>query len=133
MNQPLSKDEKWLIERELIEREKEKERRQHFRGNVFATGMIAGFLASALTLLSGGFFIPLIPKLAWIICILIYLDADCLLPSFSKDIDPPWHANPWRASLSRLSDNKDILRGIALLASYKVSYLIYLFVIYAVK
>lgn len=133
MNQPLSNDEKWLIERELVAREREKERRHHFRRRVFGTGMIAGFVASALTLVVGGFFIPLIPKLTWIACILIYLDADCLLPSFSKDISLAWHTNPWRESLSRLSDTEDILRGIALLAAYKLSYLLFLFVIHLMQ
>jgi len=133
VNQPLSPDEKWLIKRELIAREQAKERKRDFRRRVFDIGMVSAFLASALTLLFGGFFIPLIPKLGWLVCILIYLDADCLLPSFSKDTSLSWHANPWGESLSRLSDTGDIIRGIALLASYKLSYVTYLLVLYTMK
>jgi len=133
MNRSLSTDEKWLIERELIAREKEKERRRRFRNRVFSVGIVAGFLASALTIVFGGFFIPFLPKITWIVCILIYLDADCLLPAFSKHISPSWHMNPWKESLSRLSDTEDIIRGIALLACFKVSHLFLLFIVYLLK
>ena len=133
MNQPLSSQEKWLIERELIAREEAKERRGKFRKRVFSVGAMAGLLAATLSVLFGGFFAPLIPKLVWIVCILIYMDFDGFLPSLSKEISLSWHVNPWQESLGRLSETEDVIRGILLLSCYTLSRLALLFLVYSLK
>lgn len=133
MNHALSPQEKGLVEREFVAREQQKERRRRFRSRAFTVGILSGFLASALTVVFGGFFIPFIPKIIWIVCIFIYLDTDCLLPSFSKDMSPSWHMNPWKESLSRLSDTEDIIRGIALLTCFKISHLLFAFIAHLSK
>jgi len=128
MNPSLSPQEKWLIERELIAKEEAKEKKNQFRSRVFIIGIIAGCLAATLTIVFGGFFIPLIPKLIWIVCCIIYTDFHCIALSYTKDTSLSHHLNPWRESLEYLSDKNDILRGISLFGCYAIGKLILLFV-----
>jgi hypothetical protein len=130
MNHPLSKEEKWLIEREFIAKEAMKEKTQKFRKRVATIGIVAGISAAFLSISVGGFFIPFIPKITWIICIIIYLGADSLLPSLSKDINFHQHMNPWKESLESLSDSKDLPFAIALFGCYHLGRVLLLLVLY---
>ncbi|MDF3055877.1 MAG: hypothetical protein K0R17_92 [Rariglobus sp.] len=114
----LSKEEKWLIEREFIAKEAQKEKTRKFRQRVAIVGIVAGVAAASLSILVGGFFMPLIPKIIWVICITTYLGADSLLPSLSKDINFYAHMNPWKQSLESLSDPRDLPFAISLLGCY---------------
>lgn len=129
MNPSLSPQEKWLIERELIAKEEAKEKKNQFRSRVFIIGIIAGCLAATLTIFFGGFFIPLIPKLTWIVCCIIYTDFHCIALSYTKDSNISHLVNPWKESMEHFSDRKDILRGLSLFVCYTVSKVILLFVV----
>ena len=59
--------------------------------------------------------LPLL-HLAWVVCVLIYVGGQILPLSFSKDIDPRWHLNPWKDALSNLSEGRTLVEAIALLA-----------------
>ena len=54
--------------------------------------------------------------LVWFVCLLIYVGGQIFPLSFSKDIDPSWHLNPWKDALSRLSEGRKLTEAVALLA-----------------
>jgi hypothetical protein len=129
MNRPLSQEEKWLIEREFIAKEAQKEKIQRFRKRIAIAGIMAGLLAAYLSILVGGFFVPFIPKILWIICVIIYLGADSILPSFSRDINFHSHMNPWKESLESLSDLRDLPFAISLFGCYHLSKVFFILVL----
>ena len=129
MNRLLSKEEKWLIEREFIAKEAQKEKIQKFRKRVAIVGIVAGVLAAYLSISVGGFFVPFIPKILWIICLIIYLGADSILPSFSRDINFHRHMNPWKESLESLSDLSDLPFAISLFGCYHLGKVLFLLVL----
>jgi len=116
MNRQVSTQEKRFIEREFIAKEELRTKRRRFCRAVFILGITAGGLSALLR----GFEIHSVATplchFAWFVCLLIYVGGQILPLSFSKDVDPSWHLNPWKDSLSRLSEGRTLTEAIVLLA-----------------
>ena len=133
MDRKLTRDEKWLIERELVARQELAEKRRSTARRVFLLGLSAGVASAGL----GEFRVPtvIVPILGviWLISILFYVGVGVLPGPLSKDMDPRWHLNPWQEALNSLSEGKTQFEAITLLAGPPIAQMLFSFVYFAVK
>jgi hypothetical protein len=116
MRRELSTNEKRSIEREFIAKEELRAKRRRFCRSVFVVGITAGTLSALLRGCEVHSAATPLSHLVWIACLVIYVGGLIRPLSFSKDIDPRWHLNPWKDSLINLSAGRNLGEAIALLA-----------------
>jgi hypothetical protein len=127
MDRPLSPEEKRLVEREFVARQEAAARRRSFARRLFLIGLSAGLGAAALREFHVGTIATTLLRIVWVICILGYVGVGVFPASFSKDIDPRWHLNPWQEALQNLSEGRTQFEAIALLAGPLVARMLFSF------
>ncbi len=116
MSRKLSPQERRFVEREFVAKEEARAKRRRLCSTVFFVGITAGSISALLRAFELRGIVLLFSHLTWIICLLIYVGVQILPISFSKDLDARWHLNPWKDSLSSLSEGRTLTEAIALLA-----------------
>ena len=128
MNRLLTREDKRLIEREFIARENVRLKRRLFFDRVFSIGLIAGIASPALAEIFGRNPASSLLGLTWVICTLLYTEFLTIPRTFSKDMDPQWHFNPWREALERLSSEDRQIKALILLAARLAVKMVSLFI-----
>ena len=113
----LTKAEKQLIERELISREHVRVRRKKFFDAIFWVGLAFLVLAAVSPVFLGKSLVPHFFRFGYLLCLFLYIEAVTIPRTFSQDIDPQWHLNPWQDILQRLSSEDRQIKAIILLAA----------------
>ena len=133
MNRQLSPQEKQLIEREFVARQEAAAKRRSLARKVFLVGILAGVGAAALREFRVDTILTPLLWIVWVICLLAYIGVGVFPSSFSKDMDPRWHLNPWQEALQNLSEGKTQLEAIALPAGPMVARMVFLFLYFGFK
>lgn len=128
MNHPLTRQEKLLIERELIAREETRVRRKTLFGRVFFVGISAALASGFLGAFFGRGLWPIFLFLVWCICTLLYTECLTIPQTFAKDADLTWHLNPWQEALQCLGADGRQIQGIILLAVFPIARLLFSFI-----
>ena len=116
MSRQLSAQEKRFIEREFVAKEELRAKRRRFCRSIFIVGIASGSVSALLRAFEAHSVATPLFNLVWFVCLLIYVGGQIFPLSFSKDIDPSWHLNPWKDALSRLSEGRTMMEAAALLA-----------------
>jgi hypothetical protein len=133
MDRQLSPAEKRLVEREFVARQEAAGRRRSLARRLFLIGLSAGLGAAALREFHVGTIVTALLEIVWVICTVAYVGVGVFPASFSKDIDPRWHLNPWQAALRNLSEGRTQFEAIALLAGPLVAQMLFSFLYFGFK
>jgi hypothetical protein len=127
MSHPLTRQEKLLIERELIALEETRVRRKTFFGRLFFVGISAALASAFLGAFFGRGLWAALFVLVWGICTLLYTEFLTIPQTFAKDANLTWHLNPWQEALQRLGADGRQVQGIILLAIFPTARLLFSF------
>lgn len=133
MNHPHTRQEKLLLERELIAREETRVRRKTFFERLFFVGISAALASAFLGAFFGKGLWPALLGLVWGICTLLYTEFLTVPHTFAKDADLTWHLNPWQEALQRLGADGRQIQGIILLAIFPVARLLFSFLVLSIN
>lgn len=125
--------ERRIVEREFEARQEVAAKRRRFACGVAIVGLVAGVVAAALREFHVHTAFSLLLLFIWLICIVTYVGVGVLPGSFSKDMDPRWHLNPWQEALGNLSQGKTQTEAIALLAGPVLARMLFSFLYFGLK
>jgi hypothetical protein len=130
MEQQPTAAERRLIERELIAREEVRAKRRKYFRVLFVVGVTSSVTAAFCQAFGVGGLLSVLLRLGSLACLLLYTEFLTIPRTFSQDMDPRWHLNPWREALQRVGSDGRMTQGIILLVIYPVCRMIFGFVSY---
>jgi hypothetical protein len=128
MEQQLTSAERRLIERELIAREEVQAKRRKYFRFLFVVGLTSSVIAAFCRAFRIGGILPALLGVGSLVCVLLYSEFLTVPRTFSQDMSPGWHLNPWQEALQRMGADGRLIQGIIMLAIYPVSLMLFSFV-----
>jgi hypothetical protein len=115
MSSELSPEEKHLIELEFVAREETRAKRRTAMARVCWIGVSAYLLSAFVPRTEVGWVVLLLLRFIWVVCAGVYTSGHVFPATFTKDIDPWWHTNPWQDAMQDLSEGGRQIEVLALI------------------
>ena len=120
MDRQLTREEKALMRREFFARDEVQAKRRGYFRKIFFIGVPAATISSAMIEFRFGGLVGPSLFVVWLLCTFLYTDFLTIPRTFSQDMDPRWHLNPWQESLQRLASENRQIQGIVILTIYPI-------------